>query len=61
MLACCAVCRNCKECKIRAEFVSFKENDECKAILNGLTLDKKQKKLAASYPFYISPWILIDN
>jgi hypothetical protein len=62
MLACCcAACRNCKGCKIRAEFVSFTENDECQAILNGLTLDKKQKKWAAFYPFCISPWILIDN
>jgi len=45
----------------RAEFVSFTENDECQAILNGLTLDKKQKKWAAFYPFCISSWILIHN
>jgi hypothetical protein len=25
------------ECKFRGDFVSFKENKECKAILNGLT------------------------
>jgi hypothetical protein len=42
-----AACRNCKECKFRAEMVSFKEYE---TILNGLTLDIERKKWTASTP-----------
>jgi hypothetical protein len=32
----CAACRNCKECKFRADSISFKENREYEVIINGL-------------------------
>ncbi len=44
-----------------ADSISFKENKEYKAIINGLQLDVEKKKWTASYPFCISPWVLIDN
>jgi hypothetical protein len=32
----CAACQNCKECKFRADSISFKENREYEVIINGL-------------------------
>jgi hypothetical protein len=57
----CAACRNCRECKFWADSISFKENKEYEVIINGLKLDVEKKKWTASYPFCVSPWVLIDN
>jgi hypothetical protein len=57
----CAACRNCRECKFQADSISFKENKEYEVIINVLKLDVEKKKWTASYPFCVSPWVLIDN
>jgi hypothetical protein len=57
----CVACRNCRECKFRADSISFKENKEYKVIINGLKLDVEKKKWTAFYPFCVSPRVLIDN
>ncbi len=57
----CAACHNCRECKFRADSISFKENKEYEVIINGLKLDVEMKMWTASYPFCVSPWVLIDN
>jgi hypothetical protein len=45
--AICAACRNCKECKFRADSICFKENKEYEVIINGLQLDVEKKKWTA--------------
>jgi hypothetical protein len=57
----CAACQNCKECKFRAEYISFNDNKEYDEIINGLKLDVETKKQTVSYPFCVLPWTLIDN
>ncbi len=57
----CAACRNCRECKFRVDSISFKENKEYKVIINRLKMDVEKKKWIASYPFCVSPWVLINN
>jgi hypothetical protein len=57
----CAAYQNCRECKFRADSITFKENKEYEVILYGLHLDEEKKKWTASYPFCVSPWTLINN
>jgi hypothetical protein len=57
----CQAFQNCKECKFRADSISFKENKEYEVIIDGLKLDVDKKKWTAWYPFCVSPWTLIDN
>ena len=57
----CASCRNCKECQFRTSAISFKEDQEYQAILDGLKFDEGRKKWNASYPFFIPLSVLRDN
>jgi hypothetical protein len=41
---CCVSCLGCKECKFRADSISFKENQEYQMILEGLEFDTAAKK-----------------
>jgi hypothetical protein len=61
ILAMCAACWNCKECKFRADSISFKKNKEYEVIINCLKQDVENKKWTGLYPFSILPWSLIDN
>ncbi len=57
----CKNCLKCKECRFRADSLSFKENQEYQVILDGLMFDEKRGKWTASYPFCIPPSKLMDN
>jgi len=57
----CASCRNCKECQFRTSAISFKEDREYGAILDGLKFDEGRKKWTASNTFFIPPSELRDN
>jgi hypothetical protein len=57
----CKNCLKCKDCKFRADSLTFKENQEYQVILNGLKFDEEQKKWTVSYPFCIPPSELMDN
>jgi hypothetical protein len=57
----CASCRSCKECQFRTITNTFKEDQECQAILEGFKFDEERKKWTASYPIFVPPSELQDN
>jgi hypothetical protein len=57
----CKVCQTCKECKFRADSISFKENKEYKVIINEYQLGVGKKKWTAIYPFCVSGSTFTDN
>jgi hypothetical protein len=46
----CHACKNCKECQVRMDSLSFKENTESEIILIRLQLDENRKKWVTAYP-----------
>ena len=57
----CKSCQCCKECNYKALHLSWKENEELKAIEDGLSYDMKKAKWIAKYPFKTDPSVLSDN
>ncbi len=57
----CPACKNCKECQIRMDSLTFTENTEYEIILGKLRLDVGRKKWVAGYPFNTMIGRLIDN
>jgi hypothetical protein len=57
----CVSCLGCKECKFRADSISFKENQEYQVILEGLSISEESGKWTAAYPFCVPPTDLKDN
>jgi hypothetical protein len=55
------LCLGCKECKFRADSISFKENQEYQVILDGLKFSATTKRWTASYPFCVPPTDLKYN
>ncbi len=43
----CEACRNCRECKFRADSISFNENKEYEVIINGLNHKQAKKCMEA--------------
>ena len=57
----CRACKACKECQFRTTLLTATENAKYEAILDNLKYDAAKKKWSTSYPFIVSPTILIDN
>jgi hypothetical protein len=57
----CKSCKNCKECSFKAVCLSWAENQELMKIEAGLSLDEKEKKWTAEYPYLLNPEVMKDN
>ncbi len=57
----CNSCRKCKECKVRTDSLTFKEDQEYQVILEGLKFNAGRGRWSATYPFHIPPSTLKDN
>ncbi len=54
----CTSCLKCKECKLRTDCLTFKEDQEYQIILE---FNKERGRWRATYPFHIPPTTLKDN
>ena len=57
----CLRCSGCKDCSVRSQIMTKKEQEELRLMEAKMTLDKEKNVMICEYPVVKDPSVLTDN